>query len=343
MSFSFDNIVTPQGEKLQCIFADLRVPMASLSDSIPEDCAELIMEKEEWCHSWECIMRNLDQCSINGKTFGLLFPLSPEEAGKGHCSSKAYDHFRAQLCTFRAEAEHQASKCTEEEHHRKETLARDEDVRMSAGTDDKHTAEDDGPAKDGSGENKAEEEEEGDEEEEEKEHPKQCFAQEGHGSAQTEDPVDKHRSHACHPQGQIMVCQNCKATWQGCKHSTRKGKGCAIKPLLQPKACTASTVESMPMPGPSKEVLIRRLRDTVEVLDEEEVTDTRKATGKKRSLREGMEPLGDVEDVDLEDLETEALTRSIYAQMATIQAMMGKVMNVVDLLSVCNKKHRRHQ
>lgn len=113
-----------------------------------------------------------------------------------------------------------------------------------------------------------------------------------------------------------------------------------MKPLLQLKAHTASTTKSMPVPGPSnlKEVLLRCPRDTIEVSDEEDAADTHPAASKKR--RE-VEALGDVEDVDAEDLEIEALTRSVYVQMATIQAMMGKVLNDVDLLNLRNKKRRR--
>jgi hypothetical protein len=94
----------------------------------------------------------------------------------------------------------------------------------------------------------------------------------------------------------------------------------------------------MPFAGPSKEVLIRRPRTTVEPSDEEEGAATRPTAGNKRGE---VEALGDVEDVDAEDLEIEALTRSVYAQMATIQAMMGKVLNDVDLLNLRNKKRRR--
>lgn len=56
MPFTFDNIVTPQGKKLQRVFADLQVQMTSLADSAPEDRIELAKEKEDWCLSWERVM-----------------------------------------------------------------------------------------------------------------------------------------------------------------------------------------------------------------------------------------------------------------------------------------------
>ncbi|KAG1898353.1 uncharacterized protein F5891DRAFT_1191032 [Suillus fuscotomentosus] len=137
------------------------------------------------------------------------------------------------------------------------------------------------------------------------------------------------------PEG--MGCQNCRFARQGCKYVTHKGKGRAMKPLPQPKARTASTAELMPVAGPSKEVLIHSARSTIELSDEEDAMDARPAVGKKRREVEAL-ALGDVEDADVEDLEIEALTRSVYVQMATIQAMMGKVLNDVDLLNLCNKK-----
>ncbi|KAG2084033.1 uncharacterized protein F5147DRAFT_782658 [Suillus discolor] len=290
MPFSFDNIVTPQDEKLQHAFADLRVQMASLADTIPEDRIELVMEKEEWCHSWECIMCDLDQCSIDGKTFGLSFPLSPEEAGKGRHGSEAYNYFRAQLHMLRAKAKCQASKHAKEERCCEETLARDKDVRMSAGANDKCTAEEEGPAKVNTGETGAEDEEEEseDDEEEEEERPKHASPKKATVPVKQKTPrmsvapalvIHQDRCERCVKQDVRcqglpgMVCQNCKAAWQGCKHSMHKGKGRAIKPLPRPKACTASTAESMPVPGPSKGVLIRCPRDTIEVLDEEDATD----------------------------------------------------------------------
>ncbi|KAG2090925.1 uncharacterized protein F5147DRAFT_658065 [Suillus discolor] len=233
MPFSFDNIVTPQDEKLQHAFADLRVQMASLADTIPEDRIELVMEKEEWCHSWECIM-----------TFGLSFPLSPEEAGKGRHGSEAYNYFRAQLHMLRAKAKCQASKHAKEECCCEETLARDEDVRMSAGANDKRTAEEEGPAKVNTGETGAEDEEEEseDDEEEEEERPKRASPKKATVPVKQKTPwmsvapalvIHQDRCEQCVKQDVCcqglpgMVCQNCKAAWQGCR---------AIKPLPRPKA-----------------------------------------------------------------------------------------------------------
>ncbi|KAG1832766.1 hypothetical protein EV424DRAFT_1533449 [Suillus variegatus] len=322
MPFTFDNIVTPQGKKLQRVFADLQVQMTSLADSAPEDHIELAKEKEDWCLSWERVMRELDQCTIDGKTYGLSFPLGSDEAAKGHKEPKP----RAALSS------------AEEDRRREESQARDKDVRMSAGADDERTGE---------------EEEEDGEDEEEEEPPKHASPKKAAAPAKWKTPrmstalmlvIHKDRCERCikqdvrcqGPEG--MGCQNCRSARQGCKHATRKGKGRVMKPLPRPKARTTSTAESMPIPGPSKEVLIRRPCDTIEVSDEEDAADTRSAVNKKR--RE-MEALGDVEDVDAEDLEIEALTRSVYAQMATIQAMMGKVLNDVDLLNLRNKKRRR--
>ncbi|KAG1808538.1 hypothetical protein EV424DRAFT_1543427 [Suillus variegatus] len=59
MPFTFDNVVTPQGEKLQCAFADLWVQMISLVNSVPDDGVELMKEKEEWCCSWEHVDRDI--------------------------------------------------------------------------------------------------------------------------------------------------------------------------------------------------------------------------------------------------------------------------------------------
>ncbi|KAG1846175.1 hypothetical protein C8R48DRAFT_779671 [Suillus tomentosus] len=341
MPFSFDNIVTPQSEKLQQTFSSLWAQLSSLGDSIPDDRVELMKEKEEWCHSWERVMRDLDQCAIDGKTYGLSFPLSSDEAAKGRAGSDRFDFFRAQLRAERMEAERRLAERAEEDRRREEALAKDEDARMSFGADDERTAEEEEASKGDSGENEVEEEEEeeenGEDEEEEEEPPKRAPPKKAAAPAKRKTPrmsttpaliVHKDRCERCikqdvrcqGPEG--MGCQNCHA----------------IKPLPRPKARTASTAESMPFAGPSKEVLIRRPRTTVEPSDEEEGAATRPTAGNKRGE---VEALGDIEDVDAEDLEIEALTRSVYAQMATIQAMMGKVLNDVDLLNLRNKKRRR--
>ncbi|KAG1837962.1 hypothetical protein C8R48DRAFT_772958 [Suillus tomentosus] len=354
MPFSFDNIITPQSEKLQQTFSSLWAQLSSLGDSIPDDRVELMKEKEEWCHSWERVMRDLDQCAIDGKTYGLSFPLSSDEAAKGHAGSDHFDFFRAQLRAERMEAERRLAERAEEDRRREEALAKDEDTRMSLGADDERTAEEEEASKGDSGENEVEEEEEeeenGEDEEEEEELPKCAPPKKAAAPAKQKTPqmsttpaliVHKDRCKRCikqdvrcqGPEG--MGCQNCRSARQGCKFSTRKGKCRAIKPLPRPKARTASTAESMPFAGPSKEVLIRRPRTTIEPSDEEEGAATRPTAGNKRGE---VEALGDVEDVDAEDLEIEALTRSVYAQMATIQAMMGKVLNDVDLLNLRNKK-----
>ncbi|KAG2055076.1 hypothetical protein BDR06DRAFT_1020553 [Suillus hirtellus] len=354
MPFSFDNIVTPQSEKLQQTFSSLWAQLSSLGDSIPDNRVELMKEKEEWCHSWECVMCDLDQCAINGKTYGLSFPLSSDEAAKGRAGSDRFDFFCAQLRAERMEAERHLAERAEEDHCREEALAKDEDARMSFGANDERTAEEEEASKGDSGENEVEEEEEeeenGEDEEEEEEPPKRTPPKKAAAPTKWKTPwmsttpaliVHKDRCECCikqdvrcqGPEG--MGCQNCRSARQGCKFSTQKGKGRAIKPLPQPKACTASTTESMPFAGPSKEVLIHRPCTTVEPSDEEEGAATRPTVGNKRGE---VEALGDIEDVDAEDLETEALTHSVYTQMATIQAMMGKVLNDVDLLNLCNKK-----
>ncbi|KAG2062401.1 hypothetical protein BDR06DRAFT_1001479 [Suillus hirtellus] len=357
MPFSFDNIVTPQSEKLQQTFSSLWAQLSSLGDSIPDDHVELMKEKEEWCHSWERVMCDLDQCAIDGKTYGLSFPLSSDEAAKGRAGSDRFDFFRTQLRAKRMEAERRLAERAEEDRCREEALAKDEDARMSFGADNECTAEEEEASKGNSGENEVEEqeeEEENSEDEEEEEPLKRAPPKKAAAPAKWKTPrmsttpaliVHKDQCECCikqdvccqGPEG--MGCQNCRSTRQGCKFSTWKGKGRAIKPLPWPKARTASTAESMPFAGLSKEVLICRPHTTIELSDEEEGTATRPTAGNKRGE---VEALGDIEDVDAEDLEIEALMRSVYAQMATIQAMMGKVLNDVDLLNLCNKKqHRR--
>ncbi|KAG2030963.1 hypothetical protein BDR03DRAFT_1016583 [Suillus americanus] len=117
-SFDFSNIVNPEAERIQHVFAELCLRLVNLVNATPEDRPDLMACGEEWGRDWTWLMQDLSQCSLEGKTYNLGLALTAEESDMGHCSDELHQRYQAQICAFKLEAQRQAEEAAEEEARR---------------------------------------------------------------------------------------------------------------------------------------------------------------------------------------------------------------------------------
>ncbi|KAG2032863.1 hypothetical protein BDR03DRAFT_1014820 [Suillus americanus] len=55
-TFGFSNIVNPEAERIQRVFAELHLRLVNLANATPEDHPDLMARKEEWGHDWTWLM-----------------------------------------------------------------------------------------------------------------------------------------------------------------------------------------------------------------------------------------------------------------------------------------------
>ncbi|KAG2030690.1 hypothetical protein BDR03DRAFT_986906 [Suillus americanus] len=109
-TFDFSNIINPEAERIQCIFADLHLHLVNLANMAPEDQPDLMACKEERGCDWMQLM-----CSLEGKTYNLGLALTAKESDMGRQSDELHQCYQAHIRTFKLEAQHQAEEAAEEE------------------------------------------------------------------------------------------------------------------------------------------------------------------------------------------------------------------------------------
>ncbi|KAG2038874.1 hypothetical protein BDR03DRAFT_1009588 [Suillus americanus] len=101
-TFDFSNIVNPEAERIQRVFAELHLRLVNLANTTPEDRPDLMAHKEEWGHDWTWLMQDLSQCLLKGKTYNLGLALTTEESDMGRRSDELHQRYQEEA---RREAE----------------------------------------------------------------------------------------------------------------------------------------------------------------------------------------------------------------------------------------------
>ncbi|KAG1781176.1 hypothetical protein EV702DRAFT_1193359 [Suillus placidus] len=104
MAFPFDSavILFPEAESLQCRFEELREKMAAEAKCVPEDHANLAVEKEE------CPKSDIRHVIASGREKGVVLALTSKEVSKGKEMAGVHEGYVEQLRALKSEAVRQA-------------------------------------------------------------------------------------------------------------------------------------------------------------------------------------------------------------------------------------------
>ncbi|KAG2036555.1 hypothetical protein BDR03DRAFT_1011506, partial [Suillus americanus] len=318
-TFNFSNIVNPEMERIQHVFAELHLCL------------------EEWGRDWTWLMQDLSQCSLEGKIYNLGLALTAEESDMGCRSDELHQRYQAQIRTFKLEVQRQAEEAAEEEAWREAEKDKGKEKESAPGEED--------DAMDG---------EDADGEAEEAEPPKCPVRTAAHttkaGSEGQKKNVGRMSASStykvacarCAKAGvrcygwEGMSCTPCKSSCKACEYATHwhgvvAARAAAHAAATKVAVRVPSATESAPTAGPSGgRDLIRcprtsPLPSSEESGSEEEEEESVPGASVERGSHKPTEDEGTIEynalmdaEADSEDMFLESRMHTLHAQMHTM-------------------------
>ncbi|KAG2078753.1 hypothetical protein BDR04DRAFT_1112881 [Suillus decipiens] len=323
-------------KSIQLAFAKLQEKMAAEAKCIPDDKLNLAVEKEEWCHRWSNLTLmsmegEIEKCIKARQEKGVILVLTSEDVATGCQVSKWHNMFIGQLCALKEEAARQAKIWTQQ--------SMGPDIVMGNQGDDEDGKDEIDPPE---------------------VHPKQIcksrapVVQDADGDSDDGIVIHVMRCKCCESRDlecagrESQGCTECRASKQRCSYS-HQGVPCTRGKM---SASTAAPICKLPV-GPRGQAasscrseILDLLTDWDEAPSASQISKAKPVVmmpSRKHKLAEVKEEDFDLADSGLhgDDLMVAGRLRGVHAKFHTIQRLMAKVANELDMMCAhFNRKAR---